>query len=612
MEKNLKSVVTRLQLPINNSEHQLIKPVCRLVSAVKRLDNASNANENIFMEDNSLSAKEVLKKEFKPIKYRDLYKDTIFFDYSKSLQREDRRLKLSDDVYHIIQNKTVMIETKNGYISDFMFGECHKWFQVKNPFVFIESGTGTGKTSFIESYIAYFHLKALIITNRSIAKEQMKNRLEIVEYTDCISVTSYQAIEGNRLITPEFLDTFDVIVLDEVHYFKSDALMNNQVNISYKKILSTQKAIKIGLSATIDDIRFKIIGDLLIDNDDYLITKERIFNYYMRNNASKIRSICSFSDFESLVPLMVQGKDKWLIFVDSIKQGYSFLEKLFENNFSENELVFLNRKDLENGKNKELLRKVYKEISDKNKFSCKILITTKIIDNAVNIVDKSLKNIVIMEDDKTTFLQMLGRKRCVNENDDFDLFIFTGDRTKLIRRKNGNLRLKNFMEKVGESVEKTPLIKLEISKNGDGNDEYRDCVSVNVARNRYELNTLGYVKVQCDIRDQEELVNTDIFDTKVAWVLASINYTPRVFDSRSRTFIDEMSDYIDSSINKGDKQAKININELFKRYYGVEGSDDNYASISLKRLQEKFDKKNLPLKIVETKRRFTIRIKETD
>lgn len=67
--------------------------------------------------------------------------------------------------------------------------------------------------------------------------------------------------------------------------------------------------------------------------------------------------------------------------------------------------------------------KVMKEIVEKQQFSTKVLITTKILDNGVSIVDPKLRNLVLETVDRTEFLQMLGRKRVTGEDEDINIFI---------------------------------------------------------------------------------------------------------------------------------------------------------------------------------------------
>ena len=62
-------------------------------------------------------------------------------------------------------------------------------------------------------------------------------------------------------------------------------------------------------------------------------------------------------------------------------------------------------------KNKSVVREQLKQLESKQLFSCKVLISTSILDCGVNIVDDAVQNIVIFEIEKTTFIQMLGRVR---------------------------------------------------------------------------------------------------------------------------------------------------------------------------------------------------------
>lgn len=63
------------------------------------------------------------------------------------------------------------------------------------------------------------------------------------------------------------------------------------------------------------------------------------------------------------------------------------------------------------------------EIRLREQFPKKVLLTTKILDNGINIKDRKVKNVVIDTECKTEFLQMFGRKRIQDENDTFRLFI---------------------------------------------------------------------------------------------------------------------------------------------------------------------------------------------
>ena len=69
-------------------------------------------------------------------------------------------------------------------------------------------------------------------------------------------------------------------------------------------------------------------------------------------------------------------------------------------------------------------KKAWDQIAQEEKFSQKILITTEVLDNGVNIKDTNLRHIVIQDMEQTTFLQMLGRKRFLNEDETEKTFVY--------------------------------------------------------------------------------------------------------------------------------------------------------------------------------------------
>lgn len=60
---------------------------------------------------------------------------------------------------------------------------------------------------------------------------------------------------------------------------------------------------------------------------------------------------------------------------------------------------------------------------NKSRFEEDVLITTKVLDSGVNIIDSSVKNIVLPFCYNVDFMQMLGRKRFTEENETVNLFI---------------------------------------------------------------------------------------------------------------------------------------------------------------------------------------------
>lgn len=103
----------------------------------------------------------------------------------------------------------------------------------------------------------------------------------------------------------------------------------------------------------------------------------------------------------------VQPEDRWLIFVENKDSGYELLEAFLRKGL---DAVFITSSNVKKARDC-MAKKMYDEIKNSSRFSCKILISTSVMDNGVNIIDPTVRNIVMAIKDKSTFLQMFGRKR---------------------------------------------------------------------------------------------------------------------------------------------------------------------------------------------------------
>lgn len=124
-----------------------------------------------------------------------------------------------------------------------------------------------------------------------------------------------------------------------------------------------------------------------------------------------------FSEYSQLIELILDSQEKWLIFVDRERDGIYLSESL---NQRDTTAVFLSAKTSRSSKYEGYYE--FHNIVDKQRFNCKVLIATAVLDCGINIVDSAVKNIVISHPEKTTFMQMLGRKR-INDGESINLYI---------------------------------------------------------------------------------------------------------------------------------------------------------------------------------------------
>lgn len=125
--------------------------------------------------------------------------------------------------------------------------------------------------------------------------------------------------------------------------------------------------------------------------------------------------------------------EKWIIFVEKKSTGDFLLEKAIEAGYTDTVFISSPRR-----KNRNLsASKVFQEIVENASFRQRILISTKVLDNGINLKDDALHHMVVDSFDETTFLQFIGRKRKLNEGDYLYLYL-KNETEETIRRKFRN------------------------------------------------------------------------------------------------------------------------------------------------------------------------------
>lgn len=297
--------------------------------------------------------------------------------------------------------------------------------------IFIESPTGTGKSSFILDklfpFAAESNYNVLYLANRSALNQQIKNALtrklevkgkikkdEATFYLPgsfcCLTVINYQAISLNPMALKMFLSDYAYIVFDEAHFFVEDSLFNAKTGLLLKSVLNeSPDAVWIFLSATLDgseDLLLtaadKIQPNNLIDaNLNKVVFRDHCI-VYKNNYQSAVYTPSFFRGIDDLMPVINRtAGEKWLIFISSIQRGKALQQRIKKE--TGRKAVFLSSENKAD--------KRWKTLSTEERYDEDVLITTKVLDNGVNISDKGVRHIVIPFCDQTEFMQMLGRRR---------------------------------------------------------------------------------------------------------------------------------------------------------------------------------------------------------
>lgn len=109
--------------------------------------------------------------------------------------------------------------------------------------------------------------------------------------------------------------------------------------------------------------------------------------------------------------------DRWLIFVDCEADGIRLEALLTYRNL---QALFLSSGRLQTEAS---CKKALEYISENEAFSMSILIATSVLDCGVSISDRTVKHIVIAQHQKYTFLQELGRKRMLPDEQGIEVFL---------------------------------------------------------------------------------------------------------------------------------------------------------------------------------------------
>ena len=290
--------------------------------------------------------------------------------------------------------------------SDLIEDKYKSW---KDTRIILDGGTGSGKTYFVLNKIGKYakecNCKILYLCNRSKLRDQTYGDIKKLKLQDTVIVMTYQSLQ-NRIKHKDTFPHYDYIIADECHYFTNDALFNEYTDLSYKYLKHQSKNVVIYISATA-----KVFFHWMKQKE--IVTQEHYFS--IPKDYSYVDKVY-FYDKKYLIPqidkILEEEKDsKIIVFCNSITRMLELYKK-YENQAdyaaSQNAVKV---KDICNEKC------VYEHKDGTVTFDKRILVTTKVLDNGINIKDKKVKHIFSEILDADSAIQALGRKRRTSEDD---------------------------------------------------------------------------------------------------------------------------------------------------------------------------------------------------
>ena len=340
------------------------------------------------------------------------------------------------------------------YIATRIREEYLHWHDKK---IIISAPTGSGKTTFIlKKLVPFYHeqgKKLLILCNRKILELQygyaIAECLSDFREEENVQIVTYQKMaaelrEGGNLLEEKYAE-FDGVCLDECHYFVSDAEFNSfgtaAVWNAIKKIFWTKQMIF--MSATLQEIEPFITAFIteIKENVPERIQPKPSYTeikvYPMNSNYNYVLPIF-VPNIETLCEKLRTSEGKSMIFVNDGELAEKIKKNLINLGEDTRQIAVLSAEKMQTGKMDEIIE----AMALGHRLLPRILITTSVLDTGISLHDSAIKNICIIGEEKTSFLQMLGRIRMKNViNEKLNLYLV--DRgLQYYRRRDNELRKK--------------------------------------------------------------------------------------------------------------------------------------------------------------------------
>ena len=421
-----------------------------------------------------------------------------------------------------------MKEKKTPRVSDYISEDDIKSWIPEIP-VIILSGTGTGKSHLIKNELYDFakenDKRILMLIHRANCVNQFRTEIETAGKQETIKVETYQKIQYDELYDQGYdLELFDYVVSDEFHYFLGDANFNNATDVSFRKIMSVQSAVKIFMSATGEDVAdyMRLYSDV----------KPLIYKLDIpRPPIGHLTFYTSDSTLKTLAKALIEKGEKGIFFINSAEKAYDLYK-----DFKQYAVFNCSRQ-----------HKLHAHVNDEEiawilkneKFEKPMLITTACMDAGLNLIDPDIRHIITDIGDVGSLIQCLGRKRSQSDDDIADVYIKSVSNSELGSKK-GRLSqslimadyLKThtpaeFLAEYPRRVDKTGII---YDAKVPGSDQY------SIKR----VNDLMYHKRMLDIREIDEMLSygENGYRKYMAQLLGKYDYV-----EENGHFIMEFSDY---------------------------------------------------------------------
>lgn len=453
-------------------------------------------------------------------------------------------------------NLLVKIEVKKGF-SDLINNDFLNWETGKGAI--LNGGTGTGKTTWVlkvlQPYCVQSKKRILYIANRT----ELREEIDLVikeEMIKNITVTTYQAIQS-AILEGNMIEKYDYIVADECHYFLTDATFNVYTDLSFNFLLNNSDSVIIFMSATAERLFNKLIYEKKVSKEhqyvipkDYSYVKELVF--FEKDNLIGI-----------IDDILENTNEKIIYFCNSIERAKSMYKKY-------KEIAHIKAsKWTKDGELKELMlddinciKPRLIEGEQNITFEKRLLITTKALDNGINIIDREIKHIISDILDVDSMQQCLGRKRPMDAKDTCNFYLRNYLKNELVL----------FRNNINKELIPAQLFKNNRKEyeNTYGKDRKFNTPTIwyNWELREWILNEIRYVKLLIDTNTINNMIEEDYFYF-VKDLFKGVNKVCTMESMTNDHKSDDLENYLESIIGKvmlrlGDRKElieKVNVRD---------------------------------------------------
>lgn len=315
-----------------------------------------------------------------------------------------------------------MANGKQKWVSEIIGDDYKKW---KDEFVVLDCGTGSGKSYFALHILGKYAMKQkrkiLYLCNRRALRKQIYDDAKRLKLLNVIYVTSYQALQRD-LQNGKQITHYDYIVADECHYFTTDSKFNEYTDVSYDFLMKQKDSVVIWVSATA-----KTFFKWLVDKGK--VKKRRI--YRMDKDYSYVKKVYFYQKDEltTIIDDILENEpqSKIVVFCNSASRMEEMNKKYADtaNYFCSSTSSSTKLKEIcgYDKKTKKVANCIETLPDGRSTFEKRILFTTIVLDNGVDLKDKDIKHIFSEIFDVDSLIQSLGRKRTIDKEDTCTFYI---------------------------------------------------------------------------------------------------------------------------------------------------------------------------------------------